>query len=161
MIRRSPVERFREKIAVTDSGCHEWQSTIKRDGYGQFWFNGAPRKAHQVAYQLFVGPITKGLCVLHKCDNRICVNPEHLWLGTIQENIADMDAKKRRGHSGRIAQETALAIIQTYRDGGVSQEAVARKFGVDQTTVSEFLLGKRKHQDFAFLQQVVAATNHV
>jgi hypothetical protein len=157
---RCPVERFREKIAVTEAGCHEWKSTIKRDGYGQFWLNGKSRKAHQVAYRLFVGPIAAGLCVLHKCDNRKCVNPEHLWLGTVRENIADMDAKKRRGHKGWITKEIALAIISEYRAGGLSQQAVGKKFGVDQTTVSALLLGKRTHQDFAFLHAQAAAARH-
>ena len=89
------MERFRAKIAFMENGCHEWQSTIKRDGYGQFWWHGAPRKAHQVAYQLFVGSIPEGLHVLHHCDNRKCVNPEHLYVGTHTDNMQDRSARLR------------------------------------------------------------------
>lgn len=69
-------------------------------GYGQLNFNGAITKAHRLSYAAFVGPITGGLFVCHKCDNPKCCNPAHLFLGTQQDNVADMVAKGR-SHKGR------------------------------------------------------------
>jgi hypothetical protein len=137
-----PTQRFLSKVKQMQSGCHEWQSTLHRDGYGKFYYEGKQMQAHRVAYELF-NSNTNGLWVLHKCDNRKCVNPEHLFLGTSQDNISDMDAKNRRGTRTKLTEAQANEIRKML-DERYSQEYIASKFGIDQTTVSRVKLNKIK-----------------
>ena len=80
------------------TGCHLWIGGADPDGYGVIsrqGRRGKQERAHRVAYELFVGPIPDGICVLHRCDTPACVNPEHLFLGTNLDNVRDRDAKGR------------------------------------------------------------------
>ncbi len=84
----------------TAKGCLPWLAIKMSKGYGQIRLNGRMQLAHRVIYELVVGPIPDGLCVLHRCDNPPCVNPEHLFTGTPQDNTDDSMRKGR--HSSRI-----------------------------------------------------------
>lgn len=88
--------RFWSKVDDSDE-CWYWIAGCNSHGYGNFWFMGRTVGAHQMAYELVVGEITKGLCVLHRCDNGHlgCVRPEHLFLGTLADNSQDMVSKGR------------------------------------------------------------------
>ncbi len=79
------------------TGCEEWQHARNSDGYGQIRIEGKSHGAHRVSYELQVGTIPIGLYVLHACDNPPCIRPEHLWLGTHQDNMRDAAQKGRAG----------------------------------------------------------------
>lgn len=99
--------RILNAVRESEAGCWEWQKTKDRVGYGRLKVSLGSRdsfrheSAHRYSYLLFVGEIPTGMCVLHKCDNRSCVNPGHLFLGTQKDNIRDMHAKGRgpRGYT--------------------------------------------------------------
>lgn len=100
-MKNTPIAgRWLEKVAVSDlASCWLWQGLVDQDGYGKFQYptdNGQVHiRAHRWAYQHFIGSIPTGLHVLHICDTPSCVNPNHLWLGTNQDNVDDRQVKGR------------------------------------------------------------------
>jgi hypothetical protein len=101
------LERLYDRLAVDfDTGCWNWSSTRYRSGYGKVGMGkghrGKVMPAHRAMWEAVNGPIPDGLWVLHRCDNRACCRPEHLWLGTSDDNVADMVAKRRHRPQGRI-----------------------------------------------------------
>jgi hypothetical protein len=97
---RPSIERFWEKVE-TGLDCWIWTAAVNKDGYGKFWFGGVMR-AHRFAWEDLIGPIPPGKHVLHKCDNRRCVNTEHLFIGTNSDNAKDAFHKGRRDLSNLI-----------------------------------------------------------
>lgn len=93
----SLAERFWLQVEkIPEHSCWEWTGSIRtRDGYGGIKFQQRSLLAHRVAWELHNGPILNGLCVLHRCDNPTCVRPDHLFLGTLQDNAVDMQRKGR------------------------------------------------------------------
>lgn len=136
---RNTEERFKEKVKVVNSGCHEWQSTLHRDGYGKFWLSGAQIQAHRVGYMLANGEIPEGKMILHKCDNRKCVNPDHLYAGTASDNCKDKVARFK-GLWGKMefSHET-VSEVKSLRQQGLTQTKIADITGMHQTHVSRIL----------------------
>jgi hypothetical protein len=92
---QTPMERFKAKVVVTPSGCHEWTGPRNNRGYGRFLLDGRQLMANRWLYQQIKGPIPAGMHLCHSCDNPPCVNLDHLWVGTASENMRDMSAKGR------------------------------------------------------------------
>jgi len=90
----TPEMRFWQKVEKTD-GCWFWLGGKNSDGYGSFNIGTHGTGAHRIAYTLEVGNIPRGISVLHSCDNRACVRPDHLFLGTQLDNVTDMMEKGR------------------------------------------------------------------
>lgn len=87
--------RFWSKVSKSE-GCWEWTAAL-RSGYGVFYADGRLHRAHRVSWEIANGPIAEGLLVCHRCDNRRCVRPDHLFLGTSTDNNRDMTEKGRHG----------------------------------------------------------------
>lgn len=138
----SQIQRFEAKVRKT-AGCWEWVAAMGVNGYGHYWFSGRPRPAHQAAYLLFKGPIPDGLLVLHECDNRRCVNPSHLFLGTNAENMADMVQKRRQAIGSKVGSskltEDQIAAI---REDRRSQRRIGADYGVSHTTIWQIKTGQ-------------------
>lgn len=93
----SDILRFWDKVDSSKEGCWEWRGGINPNGgYGRFHFNNGQAPAHRLSWQLIKGSIPQGLFVLHHCDNPPCVNPSHLYLGTLADNNRDTRLRKRQ-----------------------------------------------------------------
>lgn len=150
-------ERFWSKVSKAEGdGCWEWTAvTNPETGYGVFSIHDAPYSAHRVSWEMHSGPIPRGVgahgtCVLHRCDNRKCVRPSHLFLGTQAENLADMDAKGRRKTVASLgeAQGNAKLTDEKVREirrraaAGERHRDIAGDVGVNRSTVSS-VAGRR------------------
>src|SRR3990167_5944059 len=98
---KDPFVKFNEYVKKTDN-CWKWTHTKNIHGYGFVSHLGKNTPAHRFSWILNNGKIPDGLCVLHKCDNRICVNPDHLFLGTLQDNISDKVSKGRQAVGEKV-----------------------------------------------------------
>ena len=129
--------------------CWNWTGPLTVTGYGEFKYRNLVCKAHRLSYEIHTGPIPKKKnwtesCVMHACDNRRCVNPAHLHLGTSRENILDCVAKDRhsRGMRNGLAKLTdnSVRIIRaTYAGQEVSMRELGRRFGVSHNVIGRVL----------------------
>lgn len=136
-------KRFYSKVKVVESGCMEWQASTRTVArgfrYGQFSYNGYPEFAHRVSWMLEHGEIPDGMRVCHSCDNTICVNPAHLFLGTQLDNVVDMVNKERdafigeRNHSSKLTNETVRLARKWFQEGRTYSE-IAMTLGVARRT---------------------------
>lgn len=147
--------------------CWNWQLAPRRFGYGGFKIggrNGLNYLAHRVSFFILTGSLEKEICVLHKCDNTKCVNPNHLFVGTKTDNNKDRHSKGRSGgasgdkngsriypdrmtrginHPSAKLNDNQVGLIRrSYPDSGESMQAIADRFGVSKKTVLNVIHGK-------------------
>lgn len=142
----SDKERFRRFIRDDDSGCWNWGGSCDGGGYGVYLSTKHGRiKAHRFSYLEFCGEIPDNLWVLHRCDNPSCVNPEHLFLGTHQDNVDDKvkkgrchDTKGERNGRSILSEEEVLSIRQEHSNG-LSYRYLVNKYGVKQTQIARIV----------------------
>lgn len=147
----SIIERIKRKTVISKSGCHEFTGSLA-DGYGYVSSDipgQSPRRVHVVMWIHLNGPIPKAkpvLCVLHKCDNRKCHNPKHLFLGTRKKNNEDMIEKGRAdlSHKGKDNAAAKLSDddVLTIRQSELSYRRLAGIYNV-----SFVLIGKIKRRE--------------
>jgi hypothetical protein len=126
------------------SGCWLWLRGISSTtGYGAMQYHGRVTTAHRAAYEEFVGPIPAGMLVMHRCDNRLCVNPAHLEVGTDKTNAEDKVRKGRQSRAmAKLTKEAVLEIREQYAKGA-QQAWLAKQYGIAQTTVSGIVNRRR------------------
>jgi hypothetical protein len=162
-------DRFYERVDLNGpvmrpglTPCHVWQGALM-DGYAWTYFEGKTRRAHAIVLEKKIGrPIDKGMCALHHCDNRACVNEDHIYEGTKKNNAQDREMRGRSNHAfgsrngavkhpeirqgennGRAKlTEDDVRSMRTRHRAGVKGATLAREYGLTRTTVSAILRGK-------------------
>jgi hypothetical protein len=134
--------RFWSKVEVkSDDECWRWHGATIQNGYGQIGRGSVIKYAHRVSYELSKGPIPEGLYVCHSCDNKWCVNPAHLWVGTAADNSRDAISKGLHPRSGgrkRLDSKT----VHELRTGQAKPLEVAKRLGMSDTGVYQARMGK-------------------
>lgn len=152
---RNLEERFWPKVdRPSTDNCWPWLGFVDGAGYGRFRIGGQAGKserASRVMWTLVFGPIPEGQCVCHRCDNPRCVNPDHLFLGSHAENMADMARKGRAGprknpgeraSRAKFTNAEAAAMREAY-EAGESTNSIARRLGLNRSTVYYIVSGRR------------------
>lgn len=124
--------------------CEEFTGWKDKDGYGTKSYRGKTWRAHRLAWTLVNGEIPEGLCILHRCDNPPCVNVEHLFLGTQEDNIRDRDKKGREAQGTKInfaklSEQQIIEIRNEYLLGNISQRKLATKYNIQNTTLGSIV----------------------
>lgn len=141
-------------IKKNSMGCWEWKKSVRKDGYASSrWSGSSTIYVHRLSYLTFKGTIPEKILVCHHCDNRKCVNPDHLFLGTHSDNFQDADKKGRNqplrdkhplgsNHgNAKLTESDIPHIIQALKDG-TSHEELSQKYGVSKAVISEIRNGK-------------------
>ena len=148
---RNQKIRFHESYEINrETGCWEWTGTKYPTGYGRF-SAGVLMSAHRVSFELFIGKIRPGFYVCHRCDNRVCVNPRHLFQATQKDNIADMYYKGRDAYTtgarkAKVSKQDKIQIGRLWKKGRKLRE-IAEIFGISTGYVFKLRHGplNKKH----------------
>lgn len=142
------VRRFWAKVDRRGSDeCWEWTAGKDGDGYGWMRSGGRATSVHRASWEIHRGPIPEGLSVCHKCDNRACVNPAHLWIGTNADNTRDRYVKGRSAsgeHVGtsKLTKADVASIRKLYSAGGYSKRKLGVMFDVSDTLIRYIVRGQ-------------------
>lgn len=138
---KSIKERL-DKFAMPEpnTGCWLWTGSLRSTGYGQINIKGRNSKAHRLSYEEYVGPIPNGFFVCHTCDNRLCINPEHLFVGTHRQNQEDMAIKLRQG-CAKLNPEKVKKIRKLFTSG-VKIALLAKSYDIDRKTIRSAIQNK-------------------
>ena len=141
----APFKRFHRLFSIATNSCWEWQSITGSSGYGMLKVFGKMVSAHRFSYELYKGEIPKGLEILHSCDNKLCVNPDHLRIGTHSENMRETIGKpkvwsKSPGRSGIRKSQSHPVLVLGVAYG--SKKEAERSLGLGHGTVSYWIKAK-------------------
>lgn len=141
----TPEQRFWRKVVKQQGeGCWEWIGCITKTGYGNMTFQRKTWKSHRRSWIMHYGQIPEGLDVLHKCDNKVCVRPDHLFVGTAKDNALDA-SKKGKMHPGektaqsKLKEHQVLKIRERYLGGDTNLRMLGNDFGVHRKTVEDII----------------------
>lgn len=132
--------RFWNHVDKTET-CWLWNGKPNKDGYGRLQVSGYPREAHRISWEINVGPIPSGMYVCHQCDIKICVRPDHLYIGTGADNISDTFGGERNWRA-KLTLEQVDHIRKEYNSDGISYAELGRKYGVSGACVWRIIAGK-------------------
>ena len=133
------AEKLEASVTKGEPGeCWTWDRCVDAKGYGVLRVGKKRKFAHRVSWEAHRGVIPDGLCVCHRCDNPPCTNPEHLFLGTNADNVADMVSKGRQRGGAREGVRTKLtaADVLSIRADGRPQRVIAKDYGVSRQSIS-------------------------
>ena len=142
--------RLSDRSKRLDNGCIVY--TGQNNGvYGQVEYRRKTYTSHRASYLIHKGEIPRGMCVCHSCDNPLCINPDHLWLGTYKDNVRDMMDKGRAKYNPRkkISDERFAALVGRIEAGALHRQ-IAEEFGVSSSYVSMVKTGKRRSGNKGF-----------
>lgn len=134
---RTLTEKLFDKVFYSPDGCWYWTASTCGK-YGRLVIDEKNIKAHRLSFELHKGPITDGMHVCHSCDNPLCVNPDHLYLGTHQDNMKDRNSKGRQARlhgvmSGQAKLDnTSVQIIREAKRDGWRSKDIAKYFGISK-----------------------------
>ncbi len=136
----SPQERFHLKYKIESNGCWIWLGGKNKSGYGIFSFSNISMMAHRYSYQIHKGEILTGMLICHSCDNRLCVNPLHLFMGTNKDNVIDMFNKKRencRKGEKNGASKLSLSSVQEIKKliALKKTRGLSKKYNISRATI--------------------------
>ena len=132
MIEQKHILRFHQRYDKVSSGCWEWNKPLSNNGYGSMWVKPKLLMSHRLSYMIHKGPIGPGLVICHTCDNPKCVNPDHLWSGTIADNNKDRHVKGRT--ASKLTEKQVLEIRKQYASGAFGT-TLAKQLNVNNATV--------------------------
>lgn len=139
--------RFKKYYTESSSGCWNWTASIQNSGYGKFRVGDKMMSSHRVSYLIYKGEIPENMNVCHKCDNKLCVNPDHLFLGSQADNIRDK-IKKGRQTNGEKAwnaklTKTQVKVIREAHKNGFQMKQIRDYFKISWTSISNIINKKR------------------
>ena len=146
-------KKLQNNSLLKDNGCIEWIGAISSTGYGSLTYKQRRYTSHKISYTINYGKVPKGLCVLHKCDNRSCINPDHLFLGTLKDNVHDMMQKGRNNQARefgnnncKLSNQQVVDIRESYKTQKTSHRKLAKEYGVNHRVIGRIITGEaRKH----------------